>query len=173
MRLILFAALALVPAAARAAHAGDWVQSDALGTNLWTHNFNTNHDATIADAFGLSEFVGLHCFFADDWRVGMSLQFTEQLAPDPANGASRFTTFAFLPQVGWVFHKPFFAQITVAIPVRTGGENVIDFGLQAIFGASFPLTERVSASLALEIPFYFKLHDTVGATPLAGIAWRL
>ncbi len=171
---ILYGSLCVLPPVVQAAgQAGDIVQTDMLGTNVWTENLDTGKVKTIGDSFGLSEFVGLHYYFMDDVRVGMAFQFTETVAPPPPAGVSDFTTFALLPQVGWNFAKPFFAQLTVAVPLRTDGVNQVDFGLQGVFGASLPLSDRLSANLALEIPVYLKLEHTIGLTPLAGIGWKL
>ena len=42
-------------------------------------------------------------FLTEHLRVGMMFQWTEQYSGAVATGADRFTTFALLPQVGWVF----------------------------------------------------------------------
>ncbi len=171
---ILCWAFCALPSAVQAAgRAGDIVQTDMLGTNVWTENLDTGKVKTIGDSFGLSEFVGLHYYFIDNVRAGMAFQFTETVAPPPPAGVSDFTTFALLPQIGWNFAKPFFAQLTVAVPLRTDGVNQVDFGLQGVFGATLPLSDRLSANLALEIPVYLKLEHTIGLTPLAGIGWKL
>ncbi len=161
------------PGTGHAATAGDIVQSDTLGTSVWSHNFDSGKDTTLANAFGLAEFVGLHYFLRDDVRVGMNIQFSELVVPSPAPGASRFTTFALLPQVGWTFHPPFFIQATFALPLRAYGRNELDLGVQAIGGVSLPLTDRLNLSLALEVPYFFRIYRTLGATPLVGVSWRL
>lgn len=155
-----------------AGKAGDLVQTDMIGTNIFTNNLDTGKNMTISDKFGLSEFVGLHYYFWDEVRLGMAFQFTEAISPSPANN-NWFTTFALLPQVGWNFLKPFFAQLTVAVPLRANGKDQVDFGLQGVFGASFPVADGISATLALEIPVYLALEHTIGITPLAGLGFKL
>lgn len=171
--LLLCVLLAFPMAAFAAGKAGDLVESDMLGSNLWTQNLDTGKQKTIGDSFGLSEFVGLHYYFVDEVRVGLAVQFTETIAPPPPAGKDAFTTLAFLPQIGWNFAKPFFAQLTVAVPIRTNGVNQVDFGLQPVFGASLPLANDLSFTAALEIPFYLALEHTVGLTPLVGLGWKL
>jgi hypothetical protein len=40
-------------------------------------------------------------------------------------------------------------------------------------GAAFPVTKRVKLSLALEVPFAFLHHRTVGLVAVTGISIRL
>src|SRR5690242_1227160 len=90
-----------------AAEPGDLLQTDNLGMNLVTWNLSKATHKTVADEQVLSEFVGAHVFPWKDVRLGLNLQFSEQLNPEPKSG-SRFRTFALLPQVGWNIHPPFF-----------------------------------------------------------------
>lgn len=161
------------PAAHAAGQAGDIVETDMLGTNVWQYNFGSQKTTTIANDFALSEFLGLHYYFVDEVRAGMAFQFTETIAPPPADGVSSFSTFALLPQVGWNFAKPFFAQLTFAVRLRKDSVAEVDLGVQAVFGASLPLTNQISGTFAVEIPYYFKLEQTIGVTPLVGIAYKL
>jgi hypothetical protein len=163
----------LISAVYAAGQAGDVVETDMVGSNLWTYNFATGAQKNIGTNFGLSEFVGLHYYFVNEVRVGMAFQFTEALNPAPAPGKDAFSTFALLPQIGWNFLKPFFIQLTVSVPLRMNAVNEVDFGLQPVLGASLSLAPDLSATLALEIPFYLALEQTVGVTPLAGIGWKL
>jgi hypothetical protein len=84
----------LISADAQAAgKEGDFVETDTLGMNVVTYQYNPTptKTTTVADAGVLSEFVGLHYFFIDRVRLGMNLQFSEQLAPAPsATDGSRF-----------------------------------------------------------------------------------
>jgi hypothetical protein len=151
---------------------GDVVQSDTLGMSVVSHNFDTGKTTTIANTQALSEFVGAHYFFADGWRVGMNLQLTELLsAPEP--GGSRFSTFALLPQVGWHFYGPLFAALVFAVLPRTSGGANFDLAVQGVFGASVPVAARVNVTGALEVPYNFDIHRTIGLTPLVGVAIRL
>ncbi len=165
------AAVAVVPQeAAAAGKKGDVVQTDALGMNVVSYNLDTTKTTTVADSAGLSEFVGAHYYVADGWRVGMNLQFTELLAPTPPSGGNRFSTFAFLPQVGWHFCGPLFAAVVFAVLPRTAGGANLDLAVQGVFGAGVPLSDRVSLSGALEVPYNFLVHRTVGLTPLLGVS---
>ena len=167
------AAVALHVGPAAADERGEFTQSDTLGMNVYTYNFSASKTTTVSDAQNLAEFVGLHYYFVDHWRIGMNLQFTEQLAPTPAAEASRFRTFALLPQIGWNFYKPFFAALVLTLAPRTGGEEKFDAGFQGVFGASFELTPRVRANVAVEIPVNFVVATTIGITPLLGISIKL
>lgn len=166
-------AAVVVTSTARAApEQGTVVQTDTLGMNLVSHNIDTNRTTTVANSVGLSEFIGAHYFFADGWRVGMNLQFTELLTA-PAPGGNRFSTFALLPQVGWHFYGPMFAAVVFGILPRTSGGANFDLAVQGVFGAAIPLTGRVNLTGALEVPYNFYIHNTIGLTPLLGVAIRL
>lgn len=158
---------------ARADVRGDLVETDTLGMNVVSHNADSGKTTTVADAQNLSEFVGLHYYLIDHVRIGVNLQFTERIAPVPANGQSRFQTFAFLPQIGWNFARPFFAALVITLAPWTGGTNTFDGGIQGVFGASFCVQSRVNANVAVEIPVTFVRATTVGLTPLVGISVRL
>lgn len=161
------------PAVHAAGAAGDIVETDMLGSNVLQYNFGSGKTTSIANESALSEFVGLHYYFIDEVRVGMAFQFTETIAPPPPDGVSSFSTFALLPQVGWNFSKPFFAQLTVAVPLRKDSVAETDLGVQAVFGASLPLSDQISGTFAVEIPYYFLLEQTIGLTPLVGIGCKL
>lgn len=156
-----------------AGHQGDFVQTDTLGMNVISHDFTTGTTKYLTDATVLSEFIGLHYFIVDGVRLGMNLQFSETLQPEPAAGKSRFATFALLPQIGWDFYGPMFAALVFTIAPRTSAGDNLDLGLQGVIGAGFPIADRVKMNLALEVPYNFKIHTTLGLTPLVGIGIRL
>jgi hypothetical protein len=150
--------------------AGTFSQADNLGMNLWTHNFDTGANKTVSDSTVLTEFVGLHYYFVDRWRIGMVLQFSELLQPSPPPTATRFWTFALLPQIGWHFYGPFYAAAVFTFAPRTSGAGNLDLGVQAVLGGGFPIVDNVRANLAVEVPYNFYVAKTIGVTPLAGIS---
>lgn len=151
---------------------GTVVQTDTLGMSVLSYNFDTSKTTTVSDGAGLSEFVGAHYFFADGWRIGMNLQFTELLTTPPPGG-DRFSTFALLPQVGWHFYGPLFTALVFSFLPRTSGGAHLDMAVQGVIGAGVPVCDRVSLSGALEVPYNFYIHTTVGLTPLLGASIRL
>jgi hypothetical protein len=165
--------LVALSAPALADSRGEWIETDTLGMNVYTYNFDKGAATTVGDAQNLSDFVGLHYYFADHLRVGMNLQLTERLAPDPAAGSSRIQTFALLPQIGWHFYNPFFVGLVATIAPWTSGRDLFDAGFQAVAGASAPLAHCIRGSLAVEIPMNFVQATTIGTTILAGISIRL
>jgi hypothetical protein len=170
----ILATLLLCAHAAKAAPAkGDIVQTDTLGMNVVSYDYSSATVKTIADRAEPSEFIGLHYFFADGWRVGLNLQFTERLAPALPSGQSAFRTFAVLPQVGWHFCDPFFVALVLTLAPYIDGESLFTLGTQVVFGAGFSLTDRVKLNLALEVPVNFVGKMTVGLTPLVGVSIRL
>jgi len=168
-----FAAMTLAVSPTRATPLKETVvQTDTLGMSLVTYDLVHHHTTTVADSTVLSELVGAHYFFADGWRVGMSIEFAELLSKPPPGG-SRFTAFGFLPQVGWHFYGPLFTALVFAVLPRTGGGAHTDLGVQGVFGVSAPIAERVNLTVAVEVPFRFYLHDTVGVIGLLGLSFEL
>ena len=152
---------------------GDVIQTDTIGMNMVTRDFTSATTKTVADAANLSEFVGLHHYFVSRWRLGMNLQFTEQVLPAPPINESRFRSYAFLPQLGWNFYDPFFAALVYKIAPRTNGQSRLDMAVQGLVGIGQPITQRVRVNFAVEAPFAFYIHRTLGLTLLAGISIRL
>jgi hypothetical protein len=167
----------LVPRAAKAeGKQGDFVQTDTLGLRLinYTYDPPPTQTKTIANQAFLSEFVGLHYFFVDRVRLGMNLQFSEQLAPPVGqdNGIA-FRTFAFLPQIGWDFWGPMFAAFVVTLAPWSSGTSTFEFGLQGVLGVGIPIVNRVKITAAVEVPFTLVPDREVALTPLLGVAIRL
>jgi hypothetical protein len=167
---VLASALISLEAAGAGPLKGDIIQTDALGLNLVSYDFPSATVKTISDRVEPAEFIGLHYFFADGWRIGAALQFTERLSPTLPND---FRTFAILPQIGWHFYDPFFVALVLTIAPYIDGESLFTLGTQFVAGAAFPLTDRVRLSAALEVPVNFVGIMTVGLTPLVGVSIRL
>ncbi len=156
-----------------AGNQGDFLQTDTLGMNILNHQFDTGKTSTLANEAVLSEFVGAHYYFVDRVRLGMNFQFSEQLEPAPATAdGSRLRTFALLPQIGWDFWGPMFAALVVTVAPWTSGTGTFDFGLQAVLGAGIPIADCVKITGAVEVPFNFVVHRTIGLTPLLGLSFR-
>ena len=177
MRVALVAAVFLVaPAALAVPEQGTVVQTDMLGMNLVSYNFETSKTTDVSEVAGLTEFIGLHYFGARGVRVGVVMQLTEYLT-EPKPGQSRFATFALLPQVGWHFWGPLFAAFVFTIAPWTkgglGGTTNFDLGIQVVLGAGVPITERVKLNAAVEVPYNFIVARTIGFTPLLGVSLKL
>jgi hypothetical protein len=165
-------ALSLSPDA-RAAEAGDVVQATNIGFPFYTYNFTKGTSTWIGDKLFITQFIGAHYYVTSTVRVGMMLQFTEQFAGDLSPGADHFTTFALLPQVGWNFYDHFSAAAIFTWAPRAGGKAQYDLGVQALIGYGLPITSYASFNVALEIPYNFRLAQTLGVTPLVGFSYRL
>jgi len=152
---------------------GDVIQTDTVGMSMVTRDFTTHSTKTVADSANLSEFFGLHYYFVDRWRLGMNLQFTEQIAPASPINESRFRAFAFLPQVGCNFYDPFFAALVYKIAPRTNGQAQLDMAVQGLLGVGHAISPLVRVNVAVEVPFAFYFHRTLGLTLLTGISIRL
>jgi hypothetical protein len=170
--LIFAAALLVNRPALGAGKKGDFLQTDTLGMSLVTRDMTTRTTRTVGDATNLSEFVGLHYYVAERVRLGMNLQLTERLVPDPPTSQGRIQRFAFLPQVGWNFYDPFFTALVLGIAPRSEGKAQLNLTVQAVFGVSVPVSRHVSLSAALEVPWGYYPHQTLGLTALAGVAFR-
>lgn len=167
------ALLAGFPSLAHAApKKGDFLQTDSLSMLLVTRDFTTNKTSTLRKATNLSLIVGLHYYFVDRVRIGMGLQFTERLRPEPAHGASRFQRFALMPQIGWSFYDPFYTALIFAYAPRTQGRAVTDMSIYGVLGAAFPITRRMKFSVAMEVPYSFYDHQTLGLVAVSGLSFR-
>ena len=175
-RLVALATAASLFGAAASARAvppaGTGVQTDTVGMTLVTRDFDDKKTTTVADKAVASELVGAHYFFADGWRVGMSLEFAE-LVSKAQPGENRFVTFGFLPQIGWHFYGPFFTALLFGVFPRTSSGSHFDMSVQGLFGVSLPIADRVYFTASLEVPFRFYIHRTLGFIPLIGLAFDL
>lgn len=166
------ALLSLTGRAHAAPKKGDWLQTDSLSMLLVTRDFTTNKTSTVRKATNLSAIVGLHYYVVDRVRLGMGLQFTERLRPEPAPGTSRFQRFALMPQIGWSFRDPFYTALIFSYAPRTQGRAITDMSLIAVFGAAFPVTRRMKFSIAAEVPYAFYDHQMLGLVGLTGVSFR-
>ena len=176
-RAVLVAGLCLHGALARAGEAGEVTFPFMLGASVYSHRFaaygKAAADRTIADTFGLSQFVGAGYFVTDRLRLGLNLQFSEAVTQPTPPYPSAFTTFALLPQLNYNFWGPFTASLVPTIPLRMEGEPKVGFAVQAVLAAALPLGAGFSGVLALEVPVFFYPSVSVGLTPLIGVTWRL
>jgi hypothetical protein len=173
VRTAIVLAMASVTSAAHAApKQGDVLQTDGLSMLLANHDYTTHTNTTLRNAVNLSFNAGLHYYFVDRVRIGMNLQLTERLTPQPPAGA-RWQRFALMPQLGWSFYDPFFTALIFSYAPRTQGRAQPDLAVLAALGASLPVTKRVRLSAAVETPFAFLHHRTLGLVAVTGISIRL
>ena len=167
-------ALASVTMTARAGpKQGDGLQTDSLSMLLASRDYTTHTNSTLRNVVNVSGNVGLHYYFVDRLRVGMTLQFTERLWPKPPTGSSRFQRFALMPQLGWSFYDPFYTALSFSYAPRTLGHAIPDLAVLATLGAAFPVTDRMKLGVALEVPFAFLHHRTLGVVAITGVSFRL
>jgi len=152
---------------------GDVLQTDSLSMLLASHDYTTHTNTTLRNALNLSANAGLHYYFVDRVRIGMNLQFTERLWPEPPAGSSRFQRFALMPQLGWSFYDPFYTALIFSYAPRTLGRANPDMAVLGALGAAFPVSKRVKLSLAVEVPFAFLHHYTLGLVAVTGVSIRL
>jgi len=171
---LLGAALLVLPARAHAApKKGDGLQTDSLSMLLVNRDYTAHRTTSLKDAVNLSGVVGLHYYFIDRVRIGMGLQWTERLWPTPPPESSRWQRFAFMPQIGWSFYDPFFTALLFSYAPRTQGRAQPDLAVIGALGAAFPITKRMKFSLAVEVPYAFHYHRTLGLVGLTGVSFRL
>jgi hypothetical protein len=176
--LLLRAAIALaVSALSASAHAGpkqgDVLQTDSLSMLLASHDYTTNTNSSIRKVLNLSGNVGLHYYFVDRVRIGMTLQLTQRLWPAPPPGSSSLQRFAMMPQLGWTFYDPFYTALIFSYAPRTQGRAITDLAVLAALGASVSVTKRMKFTVALEVPYAFLYHRTIGLVALTGVSFRL
>ncbi len=152
---------------------GDGLQTDSLSMLLASHDYTTHKNTTLRNAVNLSFNTGLHYYFVDRVRIGMNLQFTQRLQPQPPAGTSRFQRFALMPQLGWSFYDPFYTALIFSYAPRTQGRALPDLAVLVALGAAMPITKRVKLSAAVEAPFAFLQHRTLGLVAVTGISIRL
>ena len=170
----LCSALACLPARANAApKQGDGLQTNSLSMLVVNRDYTTQKTSSLKDAVNLSAIVGLHYYFVDRVRIGMGLQFTERLWPHPPEGSSRFQRFALMPQIGCSFYDPFYAALIFSYAPRTLGRPIPDLALIGALGAALPVTARMKFTLAIEVPYAFHYHRTLGLVALTGVSFRL
>jgi hypothetical protein len=150
---------------------GDILQTDAVSMLLVNRDFTTHTTSSLKDTINLSGVVGLHYYFVDRVRIGMGLQFTERLWPKPPAGVSRFQRFALMPQLGWSFYDPFYTALIFSYAPRTLGRSNLDMAVIGALGAALPITRRMKVSLAVEAPFAFHYHRTLGLVALMGVSF--
>ena len=178
MRKLLPLALAILafPMVARAEQ-GDVTGTFTLGAGALTYNFAEGSRpaslTTLAKTLPLSEFVGAGYFLTDRLRLGLNLQFTEALTVPTPPPPSRFTTFALLPQLSYLFARPFFVSLVAFLPLRFGGVDELGYGVQGVIGAGFPIAKDLSLTAALEVPLILAPVVALGLTPLVGLAYRI
>ncbi|HYP90408.1 MAG TPA: hypothetical protein VEQ59_19685 [Polyangiaceae bacterium] len=171
---LLAALLMSLPARAHAApKQGDGLQTDSLSMLLVNRDYTAHRTTSLKDAVNLSGIVGLHYYFIDRVRIGMGLQYTERLWPNPPPGSSRWQRFAFMPQIGWSFYDPFYTALLLSYAPRTQGRAEPDLAIIGALGAAFPVTKRMKLSLAVEVPYAFLYHRTLGLVGLTGVSFRL
>lgn len=140
---------------------------------LVNRDFTDKTTTTITSAFNLSELVGLHYYVADRVRLGMTLQLTERITPAPEPGSSRLQRVALLPQIGWNFWDPLYTALALSYAPRTRGRRIPDVALMGVLGAGVSLSDDIRLSLALEVPWAFRYHQTLGLVVYTGLGFRL
>ena len=78
---------------------------------------------------------------------------------------------------GKIGDAPFAALAVASSPAPAGyaagyGKAQLNVTVQGVFGVSVPVSSHVSLSAALEVPWGYFPHQTVGLTALAGVAFR-
>ena len=152
---------------------GEWLETNVLSSTLVSRDFTAKTTTSVADAVNLAAAVGLHYYFADALRFGMSVQYTERLWPEPPPDASRFQRFAFMPQLAWNFLDPFFVATLFTYAPRTRGKAIPDMSISVMFGAALPITRRVRLGISVEVPYAFYYHDVLSLVFLTGVSVRL
>ncbi|MGC4091170.1 MAG: hypothetical protein QM756_25500 [Polyangiaceae bacterium] len=169
-----FAALCISPRAAKAApKQGDFLHTDTLSMALVGRDFTTETSSNVTDAVNLSGLIGIHYYFVDRVRLGVSMQATARLWPEPEGGASRAQRFAISPQIGWNFADPFFVGALFTYAPRTRGKVIPDMSVSPVVGLSLPITDRLRWSVAIETPYAFYYHRTLTLVMLTGLGVRL
>lgn len=152
---------------------GEFLQTDTLSMTMVSRDFTTNTTTNVGDVVNLSGLVGIHYYFVDRVRFGVSMQTTVRLWPEPETSQDRIQRFAFFPQLGFSFYDPFFAGLLFAYAPRTRGKAIPDMSVSPLLGVGFPLSERVRWSFAVEMPYAFYYHQTLGLVALTGVGIKL
>lgn len=149
------------------------LQTDGFSMVLVSRDFTDGTTTTVSDAVNLSGVIGLHYYVVDRVRFGVGLQYTQRLWPEPPPDSSRFQRFAVMPQIGWNFADPFYTALLFSYAPRTRGRAIPDMSAAALLGVGVPLAQRVRWTFAIEVPWAFYYHQTVGFMVLSGLSFRL
>ncbi len=154
-----------------------------FGTNVFQYNITKQSSSAIAmnpgqkesgNGFMVSEFPGIGCFVTDQIRLGMNLQFTEKVFPEPA---TNLTHFGLLPQVNVHVWGPWTASLVPSFYPVFDGVSDFHFAMQGVLTAGFPLEQGFTATVSLEVPWFFRISastdETVGITTIIGVSYAL
>jgi hypothetical protein len=173
----------LLTAAAAAADQGDVTIPISVGTNVWTHHVASGQDTTIAinpgqtsstGSFKLSEFPGIGYNVTDRVRLGLNLQFTELITPEPGDNLN---TFGLLPQVNVRFWGPLSASLVPSFYPVYDGTSQYHFAIQGVLAAGWAVSGGFRFTAALEVPVFLKISkqtsETIGLTPILGFSYKV
>jgi hypothetical protein len=152
---------------------GDVLQTDTLSMLLVNRDYTTRTTSSLKDNINLSATIGLHYYFVDRVRIGLGLQFTERLWPEPPPPVSRFQRFALMPQLSWNFHDPFYTALSFSYAPRTLGGDNLELAVLAALGAALPITRKVKITFAVQAPFVFRPRHSLGLVALMGVSFSL
>jgi hypothetical protein len=167
------AALAYSTGASAAPKQGAVLQTDTLSMLLVSRDYTKKRTSSLKDNVNLSANVGLHYYFVDRVRIGMGLQFTERVWPEPPAGVSRFQRFALMPQLSWSFHDPFYVALSFSYAPRTLGGANLEMSILGALGAALSVTRSMKLSFAVQVPFVFQPHRALGLVAISGVSFSL
>jgi hypothetical protein len=172
----------LCPVSAKADE-GDVTIPLSVGTNVYTYHVATGENQNIAinpgqtssdNSFKISEFPGIGYFVTNQIRLGLNLQFTELVTPEPGDNLD---IFGFLPQVNYKFWGPLTVSVVPSFYPVYDGISQYHFAVQGVLAAGVPIGDGFTATAALEVPVFLKISaatsETVGITPIIGVTYKV
>jgi hypothetical protein len=77
-----------------------------------------------------------------------------------------------LPQLGWKFYDPFFTALVFCYAPRSEGRANPTLAVQGVVGILQPVSEHVSFTAAVDVPWTFYPRPMLGLTAVAGVSFR-
>lgn len=175
-------AWALCPGAANAAE-WDVTIPMSVGVPVYVYHVASGQTTTVAinpgdkssdNSLKISEFPGIGYDVTNRIRLGLNLQFTELVTPEPGDNLN---IFGFLPQINYKFWGPFTASLVPPFYPVYDGISQFHFAVQGVIGAAYPLGKGFTAACSIEVPVFIKtpadVNETIGITPLLGVVYRI
>lgn len=174
---LVVAAASAVVAPAAADSPGSTSVAVAVGSPIWTRQFETSGQPasteTVGDVFRPTEQIAIQHQWTKLLQPVFAIQATEAATAPPANEPSRFTALLFEPGMSFTFGSTFVLGVDAIFAARSQGQAKFAFGLQGRPGVSVQLGSGWSFVGQLQVPVMFGSGASIMILPLVGVGHSL